>query len=173
MDEELWKDINGFDGKYQISSHGRCRYNGDKPLLRRGSDVILKPRVREANRRTDYKRISYSLSTGKSHKEYRAHILVAQAFIGERPDGYVIDHIDRNPLNNRLDNLRYVSPSQNNTNRTTYGAIEKSGGKFRSVFYINKNRYTKVFDTYQQAEDYNKMIQPHYDAIRKQICSHF
>ena len=47
--------------------------------------------------------------------------LVAKAFIGERPDLYHIDHIDRNRHNNRSDNLRYCSPAANSFNRATKG----------------------------------------------------
>lgn len=47
--------------------------------------------------------------------------LVAKAFIGERPEGYHIDHIDRNRHNNRSDNLRYCSPAANNLNRAAKG----------------------------------------------------
>lgn len=48
------------------------------------------------------------------------HHLVAKAFIGDRPDGLVIDHIDRNPLNNRLDNLRYCTQRENMHNTCRY-----------------------------------------------------
>ena len=47
--------------------------------------------------------------------------LVAKAFIGERPERYIIDHIDRNRHNNRSENLRYCSPAANNLNRSANG----------------------------------------------------
>ena len=47
--------------------------------------------------------------------------LVAKAFIGDRPEGYHVDHIDRNRHNNRSDNLRYCSPAANNFNRAPKG----------------------------------------------------
>ena len=43
--------------------------------------------------------------------------LVAKCFIGERPEGYDIDHIDRNPLNNNVSNLRYVTHKENCFNK--------------------------------------------------------
>lgn len=44
------------------------------------------------------------------------HYLVAYHFIGERPEGLVIDHIDRDKQNNNVSNLRYVTVSENNRN---------------------------------------------------------
>ena len=48
------------------------------------------------------------------------HHLVAYAFLGPRPDGLVIDHFDRNSLNNKANNLRYVTYTENNRNTDRY-----------------------------------------------------
>ena len=45
------------------------------------------------------------------------HSLVAECWLGEKPNGYEIDHIDRNKENNSWTNLRYVTHSENNLNR--------------------------------------------------------
>ncbi len=46
--------------------------------------------------------------------------MVAKVFLGERPEGKVIDHIDRNPLNNNVSNLRYISQIENMRNTDRY-----------------------------------------------------
>ena len=56
----------------------------------------------------DGKRINHSI-----------HCLVAHLFIGERPDELVIDHIDRDKLNNNVDNLRYITQNENCKNTKT------------------------------------------------------
>jgi len=61
------------------------------------------------------------------------HHLVANAFMGERPEGLVIDHIDRNPKNNRISNLRYVTHKENQYNSKL--AIDK---RQKDVKYICK-----------------------------------
>lgn len=50
------------------------------------------------------------------HVRTTVHRLVAEAFLGKRPDGLVVDHIDRNKQNNHYCNLRYVSLSENSKN---------------------------------------------------------
>lgn len=53
----------------------------------------------------------------KAHGVY-VHRLVYETFVGEIPDGYEIDHINRNKTDNRLENLRLVTHKQNCSNRT-------------------------------------------------------
>lgn len=54
------------------------------------------------------------------------HQLVWWAFIGEIPNGYEIDHIDTNPMNNCLDNLRCVDPPTNRRNSNSIGHYKES-----------------------------------------------
>lgn len=58
-----------------------------------------------------------ALYWNQQQKTLKIHQLVALAFLGERPDGLVIDHIDRNKTNNRADNLRYVTQKENVRNK--------------------------------------------------------
>lgn len=69
-------------------------------------------------------------------KSFHIHILVAKCFIKNHIESNVIDHIDRNPLNNRLNNLRSVSKSENslNTIRQQSQHHERSC-KFKGVYY--------------------------------------
>jgi len=72
------------------------------------------------------------------------HHLVAQAFLGNRPEKLVIDHIDRNPLNNNLINLRYITQKENTHNCEKYkNEIEEEDPikrrKLVSILYRQKN----------------------------------
>jgi hypothetical protein len=46
-------------------------------------------------------------------KTYKVHQLVAEAFLGPRPDGYVVYHIDEDATNNVPDNLKYTTRAEN------------------------------------------------------------
>jgi hypothetical protein len=93
-------------GEYEISNWGNCRRNGR----------FIKGFVQT----NGYRQLKASIE-GKVSR-FLFHVLVAKCFIGERPEGLDIDHIDRNRLNNTVENLRYVSRSENMRNTSRYRA---------------------------------------------------
>ena len=96
---EIWKIIDGFNGKYLISSWGRIR-NAE-------TGNILKPYVNKKG----YLKASLSWN-GKSVKK-RVNRLVAMAFI-ENPNGYPqVNHKDGNKENNSVTNLEWVTDAEN------------------------------------------------------------
>ena len=128
---EEWKEIKGFDGRYSVSNYGRIRqneiiYTTLQNKIIHHEEKILEPCTWQSR----YLRID--LINNKKNKRYRLntyiHKLVAEYFIGERPEGYVIDHIDGNYLNNRVDNLRYVTQKENVNNPNTPNGMK--GRKF-------------------------------------------
>jgi hypothetical protein len=82
------------------------------------SGEILKPGY--AGKHGEY--IKYDLMKDKKRISLCLHKILAIQYKGHRPgeDGFVVDHIDRNPHNNSLDNIRLVTPSENNRNRNEY-----------------------------------------------------
>lgn len=103
--KEIWKPIKGFEDIYSVSNLGKIRRDG----IARGSKVgrILSLCVGS----NGYYAIS--LHNKKNIKYTIPSNLVAQAFLGKRPKGYVINHMDGNKLNNRVDNLEYTTYSRN------------------------------------------------------------
>lgn len=95
---EKWKAVPGYYGKYAVSSHGRfrCRTGFMRPSKRPDGYFEIK------------------LFEKGSTKNHRVARLVARAFIGEPPDARSqINHKDGNKANNRVDNLEWVTPSEN------------------------------------------------------------
>lgn len=92
------------------------------------------------------------------------HHLVAEYFIGLRPDGLVIDHIDRNKLNNSVTNLRYVTQKENCNNvcrnikrrrKQGTGTITKCRTQYVTTLTINKELlFRKYYNNYEDAKEY-------------------
>lgn len=99
IEEELWKDIEGYEGLYQVSSSGRVK--------RVKSGRILKPGLNQKG----YEIVSLSKNNTKSMK--RVNRLVAQHFIPNEHNLPQVNHIDENKRNNKVSNLEWVTSHQN------------------------------------------------------------
>lgn len=108
---EEWKDIKGFDGVYQVSNMGRVRtYRAKDGWV--GYKLTEEPRIMSlVSHGNGYVYITLVID-GKKQNKY-VHRLVAEAFIGDIPKGYVINHIDHNKNNNAVSNLEIITQKQN------------------------------------------------------------
>lgn len=61
------------------------------------------------------------LAVSIAGKTRKVHHLVAEAFIGPRPEGKVVSHLDGDVTNNGVENLSYVTPSENEQHKVTHG----------------------------------------------------
>jgi hypothetical protein len=101
---EQWKDIEGYEGKYQVSSNGRIR---SMVSLKVKPYLIRSPRTR----RDGYLDICLKVK-GKT-KCFLIHVLVARAFVDGRSDGLEVNHLDGNKANNDSENLEWCSHQEN------------------------------------------------------------
>ena len=94
---EIWKDIEGFDGRYQVSTWGNVR----------GVNGIIKPYQNEKG----YLKVGL-MKEGKCHKK-RVNRLVAQAFIPNPYELPFVNHKDGNKQNNSFTNLEWTTDKAN------------------------------------------------------------
>lgn len=110
MEEEIWKDIKGYEGLYQVSNKGNVKSLNYK---RSGKDKILKL-VKQKN---NY--IKIQLYKDRISKQFFVHRLVAETFI-DNPDNLLcVNHKDENPSNNFVENLEFCTHKYNSNYGTS------------------------------------------------------
>lgn len=131
--EEIWKDIEGYEGWYQVSNLGRVRSVERYVNYKKTGLSFRKSRILKL--KSDYYGYrSVNLSVNCKVKTYKVHRLVAQAFIPNPNNLPCINHKDENKSNNFVSNLEWCSIAYNNTYGTriertqaTYKKHKKAG----------------------------------------------
>ena len=98
---DIWKDVEGFEGVYQVSNTGIVRRSYPKKMK------ILKQS--NAGGRTGREYLYVNFSYNGVHKTVSVHRLVATAFCKKGPRQGDVDHIDGNKFNNKSSNLRWMT----------------------------------------------------------------
>lgn len=115
METEIWKDIDGYKGKYQVSNLGRVK-SLERTRQCRTKDGLLTMKIPQRLLK-QWKRSQYFLVDlwQDSKRDVRSvHALVYEAFIGKIEPGNYIHHIDRNKENNFWGNLEQLSMKKHN-----------------------------------------------------------
>lgn len=127
-DEEIWLPVVGYEGLYEVSSHGRVR-SLDRSIEARnrwGSSQknrlksrFLRPKNTKDRRTYD----TVTLSKNNQKLCQYVHVLVCSAFNGPRPEGKQAAHKDGNRFNNFSSNLYWATPKENNADKLTHRTI--------------------------------------------------
>ena len=130
--QEIWKDIKGYESRYQVSNLGNVKslnYNCTKKA---------KLLVYHLNHK-GYARVH--LTKDKQDKYISVHRLVAQAFI-PNPNNYPqVNHIDGNKLNNNVDNLEWCTNEYNFQHALKTGLIKKKSKGYHQPYSRSVNQY--------------------------------
>jgi len=152
---EIWKDIAGYEGRYQISSLGQIKILN---FRRTGKEKIMKGFIYKDG----YKGVSLSIGTTK--KTFRVHQLVAMAFLNHTPCGFklVVNHINFIRTDNRVENLEIIKPRENTNKKHIKSSSEYVGVSWHkiinkwvaNIFINGKNKHLGCFKTEIEASDY-------------------
>ena len=135
--EEEWKDIEGYEGYYQVSNFGRVksldRYVKD---TKRNCFNFVKGRIMSPSSADKKHYMQVGLSKNNKVIHYLIHRLVAQAFIPNPNNLPQVNHKDENKENNRADNLEWCTAEYN----TNYGtrALRQGISSGKTVYQYNK-----------------------------------
>ena len=127
--EEIWKAVEGYNGKYEVSNFGRVRSLPRIFLDAKGRTQNFKGCIlKQSQRKNGYMVVTF-YESGKWH-QMMIHRLVAGAFIPNPNNFPVINHKDEDKTNNRADNLEWCTSQYNNT--------------YNNIHYRNKEKRRKV-----------------------------
>ena len=160
LSDEIWKDVYGLEGIYQVSNKGRVkrlpredryiRKDTGKECIRRVGEKILKP-----IHSVEYDEVDLYHNHTSSYR--RIHRLVAEAFISNVDDLSQVNHIDGNKRNNCADNLEWISASENVAHAIRTGLRKNpQKGTYRKPVRLKCIQTDKVYNSIKQAaEDMN------------------
>lgn len=126
MNNEFFKDIPEYEGLYQVSNLGNVKSLSRKKCNHQGCHMS-KEKILKAGLSRKY--LSVVLSNKKSFKTFKVHQLVAKSFFNHFSDGttkIVVDHINNNPLDNRVENLQLIT-NRENCSKDTKGTSKYTG----------------------------------------------
>lgn len=141
MKKEIWRNVVGYEGIYEVSDLGRVRTSKTKTTyskkhgVRHWKQRILKPKI--------CKRGDSRVSLWKDGKEktFLVHRLVAMAFLPNPKNKKTVNHIDGDPINNQLENLEWATYEENNNHAFDNRLIKSATG----VILVNKNTKEIMF----------------------------
>lgn len=181
MEKEIWKDIKGYEGKYQASSFGRIKRNKTFKFNKTYPEIIMK---------TKYNNMGYkvvNLFREKKPKTFLVHRLVASTFLFNGDNLKVVNHKDGIKSNNKIENLEWVTRSENkayalknNLARDNFEGMKKNNVEISKKIkvYDKNNKYLGTFEGSRKVSNFlieNKLIKNKKEntvsrAIRKAVA---
>ena len=146
-------DILDYEGIYQASNLGRIRSLENS---RKKKGRVLKTAVNKRGYHT------VTLSKNGVRKGAKVHRLVWSAFNGPIPEGMQINHIDENPLNNKLDNLNLMAPKEN----CNWGTASQRMGAAHKKPILQLDKKGKLIKKWDSATDAAQALRLNVVTIR-------
>ena len=155
---EVWKNIKGYEGLYQVSNKGRVKSlertiidkTGRKRLRK---ELILKPKTE----RNGYLRVNLCNGCGKV-KRFYVHRLVCEAFHGNPKNKPCVNHIDENKANNTVSNLEWCTYEENNKYGTRPAKVAKANVKNKSKPIGQYTTNGKLIKVWQSAKEVQRQL---------------
>lgn len=160
--EEIWEDIKGYEGLYQVSNLGRVRSLDRVVVYTNGRTQFYKGRILA---QTKINSGYFTVALGRNGR-YLVHRLVAEAFIPNPDNLPCINHIDCNKINNTSSNLEFCTYSYNN-NYGNHKQLQREG----HLNNLKDNKRTKPVIQYSLNNDYiNTFLSARRAAEELNIC---
>ena len=165
--EEEWRTIEGFEGLYEVSSLGRVRSLDRVITYVDGRKQNCKGKIiSQVKNSYGYMKVSLT-NNERIRKTFLVHRLVAKAFIVNMENKAEVDHINTIKDDNRVENLRWVTPKENSNNELTKNHKSKSQ-KGRVFSEESKKKMSEASKGKQLSEEHKKHIKE--SQFKKVYC---
>ena len=125
---EIWKPVAGYEGRYEISNHGRVKSCKRFRSGKGNADTLIGERLLVASHdHSGYLKVC--LRNGSRSQNHSVHQLVARAFIDNPNDYDQVNHKDENKENNYVSNLEWCTAAYNNIYGTRIERVKKTKAK--------------------------------------------
>lgn len=151
--DEIWVDVKGYEGYYQVSNKGQVRSLDRIVTGSHGKPVKVPGCVLKGEISKGYKRVN--LAKDGKVKHMQVHRLVALNFLPNPDDLPEVNHKDENKLNNCLDNLEWCSCKYN----INYGSgiLKRYGARAKPVRQINAET-GEIVDEFRTIEEAERVV---------------
>lgn len=145
LEGEVWKDIKGYEGKYQVSWYGRVKSLERYRITGSGGKVLCKEKIMHLclnDTRSGYWYASFHTKSGATTEKVLVHRLVAESFVQNNRNLPFVNHKDENSRNNVFYNLEWCTCAYNNAYGTALArsqATRSRNGVSKSVGKYNSN----------------------------------
>ena len=144
--KEVWKDIEDYEGYYQVSSRGRVRSVDRIVVSKTGKKIPYKGKIRTLQNKRGY--LQVCLNKAGDSSWFIVHRLVAKAFIPNTNNFPQVNHIDGNKTNNNCLNLEWVTAKDNI--RHAYDNDLALKGEDRPQATVSKDTVVKICEALEQ-----------------------
>lgn len=153
MENEIWKDIEGYEGLYQVSSLGRVKSLERIVSKSNGRRMYVAERILKSFFNRGYEYVTLSKETKQPN--LKVHRLVAEAFLPNDSTLPDVNHKDENKANNRVGNLEWCTKEYNRAYGTLNKRVKSTWRKLyaRKVALISMAReVVKVYECTKDVE---------------------
>lgn len=146
---EIWKDVKGFEGIYQISNYGNLK-SLERKTFNKGTccyNLIKEKILKKATDKDGY--VKYCLFLKGNRENKSAHRLVALAFIENPENKPQVNHIDGNKKNNHVSNLEWCTASENSNHALNMGLSYQKPGEGHHMSKLTEKEVIVIRELYK------------------------
>lgn len=165
MSNEIWKDVVGYEGIYEVSNAGRVRCllkSSNGKIYTRAKPLILKVHF---NNRTGYYSIQFGEWVGNKHMRFPLHRLVAMHFISNPNRLPEVNHEDGDKSNNIVSNLTWATREQNIQHGFKNGLMKTPNGIDHIFAKLSEGKVMEIFNSHTGPRQLSRELNLPYTTV--------